>query len=471
MAQAVPALLGRLQDVVHAIAGGPAPFPPPGFSPVPEGPPSRRERALLVQFAWTAYTVLAARPPADVAPAEWPYRLGALVPLTQRRPDVLPALARLIDRVLTAPPLAPLPSPAGLEELLRRALPRAAGDGAPSLGDRRPVMTPIEGITVAVDFAPHVPEAPHAVVARLRLLAGVLAAGGESRPLEVRRGLFRLGWTGWERLQGEAPYDTARPYELVFDDEAERRTPRITPLAAPPALIPLLATLLDRSSTAVLPTLKAVRHSLALMAQTGGTSAPGASAATVAAPAPPILVAAAAAAEADRLLGGLIAAGLVHPGPGAADARSLDERLAVTSLAWSVYRAATGSPPIVLDTDASSDQVTPYRSLAMAAPDIAPPLAAVVDATLQPDAPASVPGVAAWLAAATQAAEWTDGPTSATTRSADGPLVAARPAAAGRAPRRRIHLLPEDDRARLPWWPIAAGLAGAVIVWRLSAGP
>lgn len=475
LAQAVPALLARLGDVAAALEGGAAPFPPPGFAAVPDGPPSRRERALLVQFAWTAYTVLAGRPPADTAPAEWPYRLSSLVPLSQRRPDLLPALGRLFDRILTAPPLAPLPSPAGLEELLRRAMPRGDDEPTPIGRTSRPATPPhsrAAGVVVEVDFRPTTPEPPAAVVARLRLLAAVLAGAETRAPLDARRGLFRLGWTGWERLHGEAPYRHDRPYELRLGDTTPIASPRVTPIAVPSALPPLLAVLLAQQIDAEIPSLADVRAALAAMAadDAAQTDHLASSPETVA---PPDAVVQATVDEATRVLDALIADGLVRPGAAAATARSLDERLAVTSLAWSVYRAATGTNPVAVD-DAEGGGAAPYRPLGDAAPLTPPPLAAVVDATLSPESPASVPGAAAWLAAATQAAEWhapTDAPRDPTPPAADREHAPRVSDVA--APRRRVQLLPDETlrSSSLPTWAWLVALGLALTVWRLSGGP
>jgi hypothetical protein len=460
--RALPALLERLLDVARAFDGAPAPQPPPGFPSVPDGPPSRRERALLVQFAWVAYTVLAGRPPADRPPTDWPYRLPSLVPLSQRRPDVLPALARLVDRVLTAPPLAPLPSPAGFEELLRRASTKVASLGSPawpaSAGARPAPPAPAASapVVATIDFSPATPEPPSAVIARLQLLAGILATATDHSPHAERRGLFRLGWTGWERLHGEPPYDTDRPYELLLGSDAPRRVPSRSPVASPPDLVPLLTRLTDQRPDATAPSLSDVRRALGRMHLEATCPAD--------VPAPPPMATAiveATAREAERLLDDLIRQGLVAAGPRAGAARSIEERLAVTSLAWSIYRVVAGSSPIVLEPDGANR----YRPLGDVRPETPPELAAAVDATLAPDGPHLVPGAATWLAAAQAAAAALDA--ASPTRVAGGMPVASR--------RRRVNVLPEDRLAaaatRPPWGLVAVAGTAIATAWWLSAGP
>jgi hypothetical protein len=477
--QAIPALLSRLQEVVAALDGAAAPFPPPGFQPVPENPPSRRERALLVQFAWTAYTVLAGRPPGDIAPAEWPYRLASLVPLTQRRPDVLPTLARLIDRVLTAPPLAPLPSAAGFEELLRRASAKItpAAGVTPLAGARLADAAVAPGVVVRVDFSPETPEAAGAVIARLELLAGILASSDEATPIGRRRGLFRLGWTGWERLHGEPPYDGEHPYALQLGSPAPLRSPRLVPLGAPAGLVPLLVALLDQRLEATPPSLDDVRALLARWrAVEQAPSMPNDHAPIGAVPPDedspadarptPLDVARAAAAEAARMLDQLAAEGLVRPGSVAAVARSLEERLAAASLAWSVYRAAAGHAPI----RCSAEGAEAYQPLTEVQPAFDTALAAAVDATLAPESPHGVPGLATWLSVATAAAKERSPAATA------APVVPGRPDTA--PARRRVQLLPDEalrPGTTAAFWRVGlvlgAAAAAGLIAQRLSAGP
>jgi hypothetical protein len=481
--QAIPALRARLDEVQRAIAGGAPPTPPAGFGAVPDAPPSRRERALLVQFAWTVYTVTAGRPPAAKPPEEWPWRLNALVPLSQRRPDLLPALARLVDRVLTAPPMAPLPSVAGFEELLRRAG-RLAGDPSahtPAGGVATADLTdPTAGVTVAIDFHPREPEPVDSVVARLRLLAGVLVSAEPADLPERRRALFRLGWTGWERLWAAPPYRHDTPYVLHVGS-----TDPLPSLAdkrpdVPLGLVALLEDLLDQRPVVLTPSVRDVAarlDAIAIVPEPVAEHARGARgdehaiADSEVAPLPPHpvrTVAAVAASEAERVLDGLIALGAIRAGPSAAHARSLDERIAVAGLAWTVYRALTGTAPVQADTATSGH----YIPLADLRTDVPAPLVAVVDGTLAPAVPGTIPGVAAWLAALRDAetTELTDGGSDASAHLAvdepaegevdDDAPAHARVSAEPQAPRargRRIRLLPEADPSP-PRWPWIASL-------------
>lgn len=480
--QAIPALRARLEEVQRALAGGAPPTPPAGFGAVPDAPPSRRERALLVQFAWTVYTVAAGRPPAPKPPEEWPWRLNALVPLSQRRPDLLPALARLVDRVLTAPPMAPLPSVAGFEELLRRAA-RLAGDARaltpPGGGAIVEPSDPAAGVTVAIDFHPREPEPVGSVIARLRLLAGVLVSAEPADVPERRRALFRLGWTGWERLWAAPPYRHDTPYVLhVGSHDA------LPPLAAkrpdvPLGLVALLEDLLDQRPVVLTPSVREVAARLDAIAVSPDADAfevsPDLSASRVtpidstAVQSPSVrTVATVAAVEAERVLDGLIALGAIRAGPSAAHARSLDERIAVAGLAWTVYRALGGVAPVQSDGSPSAG----YIPLGDLRHDVPAPLVAVVDGTLAPAVPGTIPGVAAWLAAL-RAAESQPADDVAVRDEALTPEDAAPAPSANhelqssraRARARRIRLLPDADPPS-PRWPWAASVA---ILGALSA--
>ncbi len=477
--QAIPALRARLEEVQRALAGGAPPTPPAGFGAVPDTPPSRRERALLVQFAWTVYTVTAGRPPAPKPPEEWPWRLNVLVPLSQRRPDLLPALARLVDRVLTAPPMAPLPSVAGFEELLRRA--------ARMAGDRRATTPPdgieatlarsaTNGVTVAIDFHPRDPEPVPSVLARLRLLAGVLVSAEPADAPERRRALFRLGWTGWERLWAAPPYRHDTPYVLHVGS-----TDPLPSLAdkrpdVPLGLVALLEDLLDQRPVALTPSVREVAarlDAIAIAPDAFDTSHDAAwevahhdAAHTAPATSSVRTVAAVAAAEAERVLDGLIALGAIRAGPSAAHARSLDERIAVAGLAWTVYRALAGGPPVQSD-DVPNARYVPLADLRR---DVPASLLAVVDGTLAPTIPGTIPGVAAWLAAL-RGAETSEAPedgsdTTPTLETEELPPSPSRDADRPLRERRRIRLLPEAEPA--PRWPWVASLAVVVVVSALA---
>lgn len=448
---AVPALLARLAHVQRALTSDePAPDVP-GFGPVPDAPPSRRERALLVQFAWVAYTVLAGRPPAARPPAAWPWHVVNAPPLGALRPDVLPTLTRVLDRVLTAPPLAPLPSITGIEELLRRAVAKAAPTERPA--------TPAEGVIVAIELRPNAPEPAPAVIARLRVLASVLAGASLSSPIERRRGLFRLGWTGWERLTGSPPWESDIPYVLQLGSARVLQPPRAG--EAPDELWRLLSSLLDESPSNAPLSIAEVAAQLARMANDASEHSPGSALAPSVTPA---LLATGVVEEATRLLDALAASGLVRPGASASVARSLDERLAVTGLAWGVYRALTGASPVV----AGLDGALPYVPVAHCVPQAAGALADVVDSTLAPSTSADVPGLASWIIAAESAA------VGAVFTNENAPAAAASSPPIARAqalPRRKLDLLPHDGPSRhapTPWLPWVVGGAAAAAVWWLS---
>lgn len=471
--EAIPPLLDRLAAVRGALDGGPPPPPPPGFLPVPDGPPSRRERALLTHFAWTAYTVLAGRPPASHPPVDFPWRLNAIVPLSQRRADLLPTLARLVDRILTAPAMSALPSPAGLEELLRRSMGVGGADtpAAPRVAPRSRSAPAAEilaadrraPVALQVDFTPPRPEPVPAVLARLRGLLQPLRACDDGEAGDRRRALFRLAWSGWERLAGAAPYGHDTPYVPRLGDPTPLRPMAAWRQDVPPSLEAVLAQLLDQRMEHPDVRVADVTEWLARVTAPAEAEATSEAAPRPTAPASPAAVAAATAAEAERLLDGFAATGLVRPGVMAARARSIDERAAVAGLAWSVYESLTGTTPY---GDGGDGVYAPVRSLA---PDAPTALAQLADETLAPHVPGDLPGVAAWLAAALAAeAAVEDDATADATADADRP-TAPRSVAARERPRRKVRLLPPPEPAT-PSWTVVLVAAGALaVVARLMA--